>query len=94
MPTSGSVIINAQTVSFQFFPETPTDLTTSGINIGELGIVSAISGEQLIEIESLGDIDPAIFTSLRSYSNEDVSILLPRDQLYEDELEEGEAEKL
>ena len=92
-PTSGDVLINAQTVSARFTPDTPETLDITGIDIGELGIVSAISGEQLIEIESLGDIDPAIFTGLRSYSHENVSILLPRDQLFEDELEEEE-EKL
>ncbi len=94
VPQTGSVLIDTQTVSAGFFPETPTDLITTGIDISVLGAVSAIAGEQLIEIESLGDIDPAIFTGLRRYSHEDIAIRMPRDQLYEDELEEGEEDQL
>lgn len=45
------------------------------------------AGEQLIEVESLADIDPAIFTPVRNYVYQDVSIRLPSDQLYEDEEE-------
>ena len=47
------------------------------------------AGEQLVEIESLSEVDPAIFTALRNYSLEDISIRMPRDQLYDDELEEN-----
>ena len=90
VPRDGSVLIDSQTVSAGFFPETPDDLITTGIDISALGAISAIAGEQLIEIESLGEIDPAIFTGLRRYSHEDVAIRMPRDQLYEDELEEDE----
>lgn len=43
------------------------------------------AGEQLIDVESLADIDPAIFTPVRNYVYQDVSIRLPSDQLYEDE---------
>jgi hypothetical protein len=45
----------------------------------------------MIEVETLSEIDPAIFTELRNYSFEEVSVRLPRDQLYEDELEEEDA---
>lgn len=43
------------------------------------------AGEQLIEVESLADIDPAIFTPVKNYVYQDVSIRLPSDQLYEEE---------
>ena len=43
------------------------------------------AGEQLIDVESLADIDPAIFTPVRNYVYQDVSIRLPSDQLYENE---------
>jgi filamentous hemagglutinin family protein len=43
------------------------------------------AGEQLIEVESLADIDPALFTQVRNYFYRDVSIRLPSDQLYEEE---------
>jgi hypothetical protein len=87
VPETGSVLIDTRTTSARFFPETPTDLITTGIDVSGLGISSAVSGEQLIEVESLGDIDPAIFTALRSYNQEDIAIRMPQDQLYEDELD-------
>ncbi|WP_185230898.1 filamentous hemagglutinin N-terminal domain-containing protein [Teredinibacter franksiae] len=45
-------------------------------------------GEQLVAVEELEEIDPAIFTPVNNYFFDDVSIRLPEDQLYEDELEE------
>ena len=45
------------------------------------------SGQRLIEIESIADVDPAIFTELHNYYQENISIRLPRDQMFEDELE-------
>lgn len=50
---------------------------------------SLISGrDQLIEIEGLSEIDPAIFTSLRNYVHDEVAILLPADQRFDDEEDE------
>lgn len=43
------------------------------------------AGEQLIEVETLSDIDPAVFTQVNNYIYQEVSIRLPSDQLYEDE---------
>ena len=88
VPKSGFVFIDTRTNSIRFHPETPDNLTTSGLDISALGVISAISGEQLVEIESLGDIDPAIFTDLQNFSKAETSIRLPHDQLFEDELEE------
>ncbi|PUA26878.1 MAG: hypothetical protein B0W54_20865 [Cellvibrio sp. 79] len=46
---------------------------------------SLISGrDQLIQIEGLSEIDPAIFTNLRNYVHDEVAILLPVDQRFED----------
>ncbi|MCF6261416.1 MAG: hypothetical protein L3J98_14850, partial [Gammaproteobacteria bacterium] len=52
---------------------------------------TGISSQQLIEIETLGEIDQAIFTEVRNYNYDDVAILLPADQRYgnNDEMEEG-----
>lgn len=47
---------------------------------------NALSGEQLISLEELEDIDPAIFSDVRNYTYGQIAILLPRDQLFEDEL--------
>ena len=56
---------------------TQGDLTTiEGVN--------TLSGQQMIDVESLGDVDPAIFTEVRNYNHEDVAILLPPDQRLSD----------
>jgi hypothetical protein len=47
-----------------------------------------ISGrDQLIQIEGLSEIDPAIFTSLRNYVHDEVAILLPLDQRFDEDEE-------
>ncbi len=93
VPQSGAIFIDAKTNSIFFHPEQPDNLKTTGLDISSLGVIQAISGEQLVEIESLGDIDPAIFTELRNYSSVDISIRMPRDQLYDDELREDDQEE-
>jgi len=47
-----------------------------------------ISSQQLIDIESLGEIDPAIFTEVRNYNYDDIAIRLPADQSYDDDDDE------
>jgi filamentous hemagglutinin family protein len=49
--------------------------------------------DQLLSVEPLDDIDPAIFTNVRSYFYNDISLLLPSDQRYDDEDEEEEESK-
>ncbi len=90
IPKSGSLFVDARRNNIRYYPEKPDNLRTTGLDVSSLGVLQAISGEQLVEIESLSDVDPAIFTELRNYSLVDVSIRMPRDQLYEDELEEEE----
>jgi len=51
-----------------------------------------LSSQQLIEIETLGEIDQAIFTEVRNYNHDDVAILLPADQRYGDS-DDDEEEK-
>lgn len=90
IPESGSALIQATTYGVRFYPETPIDLEKNGLDVGSLGIIQALSGEQLVEIESLGHINPAIFTDLRNYSIAQEPIRLPKDQSYDDEPEEDE----
>ncbi len=52
--------------------------------------ISALAGGQLVEVESLVDVDPAIFTDLRNYNNDEIAVRLPNDQLYDYEEEEEE----
>ena len=72
-----------------FVPPGPSSFVSEGIDFTILGTISAVAGEQLVEVESLSEVDPAIFTALRNYSLEDISIRMPRDQLYDDELEDN-----
>jgi filamentous hemagglutinin family protein len=52
--------------------------------------IASISGQQLIEIESLGDVDEAVFTDVRNYYHEDVAIMMPADQRMTDDEDEEE----
>jgi len=56
----------------------------SGIPQELLDFASAGS-HQMVEVESLEDINPAIFTEVRNYTYSNVSVLLPPDQRYDDE---------
>ncbi len=56
---------------------------------GEIQAKSKFTGlERMIEVESLADIDPAIFTDVKNYFYQDVSIQLPSDQLYEQQAQD------
>jgi filamentous hemagglutinin family protein len=56
---------------------------------GEIyGARSLTAGDRMIEIETLAEIDPAIFTNVKNYFYQDISVLLPSDQRYEDSSEE------
>jgi hypothetical protein len=67
--------------------EPPIVNNVSDLQVSVFDSVNSVSGQQLIEVESIADIDPAIFTAIRNYNYDDISIRLPRDQLYEDELD-------
>lgn len=60
-----------------------------------LQAIESLSGQQLIELESLAEIDPAIFTDVRNYSHSDIALMMPSDQRYDlsDEEEEDEEAK-
>jgi len=70
----------ATTGGYYFPPyRKPAHLTLQG-DLKAIGGFNFLSGQQLIDIESLGDVDPAIFTEVRNYNREDVAILMPEDQ--------------
>ena len=50
--------------------------------------IQGANNQQLIELETLDEIDPAIFTAVRNYYHEDVAIMLPKDQLLSNKDEE------
>ena len=47
----------------------------------------------LVDVESMESVDPAVFTEVRNYSFDHISILMPRDQLYDDQQEDEEADE-
>ncbi len=47
----------------------------------------------LVDVESVDEIDPAVFTEVRNYSYDNVSIRMPRDQLYDDDLGDDDEEE-
>ena len=53
-------------------------------------LISNIAGQQLIEVESLAQLDPAIFTDVRNYSHSDNALMMPVHQRYDDIEEEKE----
>jgi len=55
--------------------------------------ITALSGQQLVEVESLDEVDPAIFSDVRNYNVDDTSVLLPKDQRNDDEEERAEGEE-
>ena len=71
----------------------PSIVDSSDLQGNAIGSVGAISGQQLIELESLADVDPAIFTAVRTYNYDDISIRMPSDQLFEDEAEDEEEDE-
>jgi len=78
------------TISSTFYIGGKPDIfaDNSAVQLSIFDSLNSVSGQQLIEVESLADIDPAIFTDLHNYDNEEISIRMPRDQVFEDELEE------
>jgi hypothetical protein len=70
-------------------PLVEVDVGNSLIRFSSLG---GLTSQQLLEIESLGEFDPAIFTAIRNYYYEDVAILMPADQRL-DGSDEDEDEK-
>ncbi len=61
----------------------------SSIKLSISSLFSLLSNQKMIEVESLFDLDPAIFTAVTNYYHDDLAIMMPEDQLYtEEELEE------
>jgi hypothetical protein len=55
--------------------------------------INSLSGQQLIDIESLGEVDEAVFTAVRNYYYEDVAVMLPADQRMDGSEDEEERER-
>jgi hypothetical protein len=62
-----------------------TTTETSLVNFSATDTLAALAGEQVTEVEDLDDVDPAIFTEVHNYNLSEISIRMPKDQLYENE---------
>lgn len=69
------------------FDTRPVTVDNQATIQGSLSDLLASGNEQLVEVETLDEVNPAVFTSVRNYFYDDIAILLPRDQLYYDDEE-------
>jgi hypothetical protein len=75
--------------SVNYFGANPRTITTSqGLTLQVVSTITGLSGQQLVEVESLDDVDPAIFADVRNYNVDNISVLLPEDQRDDNEEEE------
>ncbi|MDF3011950.1 MAG: hypothetical protein K0Q78_154, partial [Cellvibrio sp.] len=72
----------AKTSSVVWHLRKPTTIVDKSKALSEL---DSLTSDQLIQIEGLNEIDPAIFTSVRNYIHDEVAILMPVDQRFEDD---------
>ncbi|OZY87481.1 hypothetical protein CBP51_11055 [Cellvibrio mixtus] len=70
----------ARTSSIIWYLKKPLDTTDSSTPIKNL-----MSNDQLIQIEGLSEIDPAIFTNVSNYIHDEVAILMPADQRFDED---------
>ena len=90
---NGSFRLLASQSVVYYLGDKPDPIFTTGdfLELAIRGFVG-ISDQQLINIETLGEIDPAIFTEVRNYNHDDVAIRLPVGQGYSDDDDERENE--
>ena len=80
--------------SVNYFGAEPRTITTSSdLSLQVISTITGLSGQQLVAVESLDDVDPAIFADVRNYNVDDTSVLLPKDQRNTDEEEREEGEE-
>ncbi len=70
----------AKTSSIIWHIRKPLEIVDSSTPLKNLA-----SNDQLIQIEGLSEIDPAIFTSVRNYLHDEVAILMPADQRFDED---------
>lgn len=62
-------------------------------NLTDLSSLIQGRNDLLVNVEAAEEIDPAVFTGVRNYSYDNISIRLPRDQLFEEDEELNEEEE-
>lgn len=63
-----------------YYGPDPQTLSGGADDLTTVSSVGGLSVQQLLDLDSLDEFDPAIFTEIRNYYYEDVAILLPPDQ--------------
>jgi len=83
-------VISAIDTYIEFFGQVPPKefIGDNAYKNRALQSIENLSGQQLIAVESLAEIDPAIFTDVRNYSYSDIALMMPSDQRYTDDEEE------
>lgn len=88
VPDTVDVLFSSQTFIYSF-GTIPLDFRGDNEFSNQIfDLISNLAGQQLIEVESLAQIDPAIFTDVRNYSHSDNALMMPVDQRYDDSEEE------
>lgn len=91
----GVFTLLANVSAYDFYGGIPSDIVdNSSIKLSISTLFSLLSGQKLIEVESLADLDPAVFTEVRNYYYDDLAIMMPLDQMYSDEEEEERHRKM
>jgi hypothetical protein len=90
----GAVVINTLTSVDPIYLVTPDPLINqSRVLFGINDAKAEVGGNQRTEVDALAIIDPAIFTKVKTYREDDSPIKLPADQLAEDEEERKHKKK-
>ena len=86
--------INASSGIFPIwaFNDPPEDGLVTDSDLIDSTATGSVS-ELLIDVESVDEVDPAVFTEVRNYAYDNISILMPRDQRYDDDMQMDEEEE-
>ncbi|NOZ54442.1 MAG: hypothetical protein GXP08_15135, partial [Gammaproteobacteria bacterium] len=92
------LVINARNVFIRTLNSAPPVFTTRPDRIEDLSRVllganeakAEVGGNQRTEVDSLAILDPAIFTRVKNYREDDYAVMLPDDQLYGDDEDDDE----
>lgn len=71
---------SARTSSVLWHIKKPATIVDSSVPLKNL-----LTNDQLIQLEALNEIDPAIFTNVRNYVHDEVAILMPVDQRFDED---------
>jgi len=96
------LVINARNIFIQTLTSAPPVFTTRPDRIEDLSRVllgvneakAEVGGNQRTEVDSLAVIDPAIFTQVKNYREDDNAVKLPDDQLYNEDDDDDDRNKV